>query len=303
MLNGIITPLITPLKLDQLSLDITSLNKIIEHVIAGGVHGIFILGTTGEAPNISYTTRRHLIIETVKITKNRVPVVVGISDTSIEESLELASLSKEVGATAVVATPPYYYGLSSIELFKYFWHLANKLPLPLYLYNMPLHTKINIDVETVLQLAEHPNIVGLKDSSANTVYFQKLCHMFKNSDFDLFVGPEEITPEMVVMGASGGVNGGSNLFPKLYVSLYQAALAKDFDRVYELHNLVMKISTNIYNVGSFGSSYLKGMKGAASLLGLTNNTIAPPFNNFEEKEMDKLRKALKIIRFKVDEII
>jgi len=302
MLSGIITPLITPLKLDQLSLDITSLNKVIEHVIAGGVHGIFILGTTGEAPNISYTTRRHLIIETVKITNNRVPVVVGISDTSLEESLQLASISKEAGAIAVVAAPPYYYGLSTVELFNYFWQLADKLPLPLYLYNMPSHTKTNIDVETVMQLAEHPNIVGLKDSSANTVYFQKLCHMFKNSNFDLFVGPEEITPEMVVMGASGGVNGGSNLFPKLYTSLYQAALAKDFDRIYELTNLVMEISTKIYNLGSFGSSYLKGMKGAASILGLTNNTIAPPFNNFEEKEMNKLRKALEAIVPKVTKI-
>ncbi len=303
MLNGIITPLVTPLLTDHLSLDLKSLNKIIEHIIEGGVHGVFILGTTGEAANLSYNTRRQLIIETVKMTNNRIPVLVGISDTSLEESLQLASISKEVGATAVVAAPPYYYGLSTIELFKYFWQLADKLPLPLYLYNMPSHTKTNIDVETVLRLAEHPNIVGLKDSSANTVYFQKLCHLLKNTGFDLFAGPEEITYEALLMGGNGGVNGGSNLFPKLYVSLYEATLAKDFDRIYALQNIVMDISTSIYNVGAFGSSYLKGMKGALSILGLSNNSIAPPFNVFEEKEMNKLRKALEAIVPKVAEIV
>lgn len=303
MINGIITPLVTPLMFDNSTLDIMSLDKLIEHIIKGGVHGILILGSTGEASNLSYETRTQLIVESCRIVENRIPVFVGISDTSVEESIQLAKKSKEVGATAVVATPPYYYGLGSIELLKYYKLLANKVPLPLFLYNMPMHTKTNIEVETVVQLSKHPNIVGLKNSSSDIIYFKKLCHVLKKTGFALFMGPEEVTSEAVLMGANGGVNGGSNLFPELYVALYNASHSKDFDRISELQDIVMDISINIYDLGSFGSSYLKGIKGCLASLGLIKNTIAPPFNIFEEKEMTVLRTAIEKIEFKLAKII
>jgi 4-hydroxy-tetrahydrodipicolinate synthase len=167
---------------------------------------------------------------------------------------------------------------------------------------MPSHTKINIDVKTVVRLAEHPNIVGLKDSSANAVYFQSLCYMLK-TNFSLLVGPEEITAETVLMGGNGGVNGGANLFPKLYVALYNAAVAKDFARIEELQNLVMEISTKIYTVGSYGSSYLKGLKGALSALGIIKGNIAPPFTTFEEKEMVRVIANIKEIETNIAKVV
>lgn len=303
MINGIITPMVTPLLSDNLTLDLKSTKKLIEHIISGGVHGLFILGTTGEATNLSYKTRIDLIIESCKIVNNRVPVFVGITDTSIEESVKLASVSKKAGATAVVAAPPYYYGLGQIELYKYYWSLADQVSLPLYLYNMPSHTKTNIDIETTLKLSEHPNIVGLKDSSANIVYFQKLVHLLKNKDFSLLVGPEEVTSQTVLMGGNGGVNGGSNMFPKLYVELYKATIAKDFKRIDELQYLVMEISTKIYSLGSFGSSYLKGMKGGLVALEIMNANIAPPFHSFEEKEMKVVRENIENIKADLDKVL
>lgn len=303
MINGIITPMVTPLLSDNLSLDLNGTKKLIEHIISGGIHGLFILGTTGEATNLSYKTRIELIIESCKIVNNRIPVFVGITDTSIEESIKLASISKEAGATAVVAAPPYYYGLGQIELYKYYWSLADQVSLPLYLYNMPSHTKTNIDIDTTLKLSEHSNIIGLKDSSANTVYFQKLCHLFKNKDFSLLVGPEEVTSETVLMGGNGGVNGGSNMFPKLYVELYKATIAKDFKRIDELQYLVMEISTKIYSLGSFGSSYLKGMKAGLAALGIIDVNIAPPFHSFEEKEMKVVRENIEKIKEELDKVL
>lgn len=304
MINGIIAPMVTPLLSDNLSLDIKGVNRLIEHIIAGGVHGLFILGTTGEATSLSYKTREQLILESCKIVNGRVPVFVGISDTSIEESLRLSAIAKSAGASAVVAAPPFYYGLGQEELFKYYWSLADQLTLPLFLYNMPSHTKINIDRGTVLRLSEHPNIIGLKDSSANTVYFQSLCYLLKSKeDFVLLVGPEEITSETVLMGGNGGVNGGSNLFPKLYVELYKATLAKDFARIETLQSLVMEIATKVYTLGSYGSSYLKGMKGALAALGIIEANIAPPFNTFEEKEMAEVVKNIKRIEIEIAKIL
>ncbi|MBP6758164.1 MAG: dihydrodipicolinate synthase family protein [Flavobacterium sp.] len=300
--SGIIPPMVTPLLSDNLSLDVDGVKHLVEHLVSGGVHGIFILGTTGESTSLSYKTREQLIVESCKAVNGRVPVFVGITDTSIEESVHLALIAKNAGAAAVVAAPPYYYGLGQEELYKYYWSLADQASLPLFLYNMPSHTKINIDVKTVVRLSEHPNIIGLKDSSANAVYFQSLCYLLKNN-FSLLVGPEEITAETVMMGGNGGVNGGANLFPKLYVALYDAALAKDFAKIEVLQDLVMEISTRIYTVGSYGSSYLKGLKGALSALGIVNGNIAPPFTTFDEKEMVKVIANIKDIQIKVAKVL
>lgn len=300
--SGIIPPMVTPLLSDNLSLDLEGVKHLVEHLVSGGVHGIFILGTTGESTSLSYKTREQLIVESCKAVNGRVPVFVGITDTSIEESVNLASIAQIAGAAAVVAAPPYYYGLGQEELFKYYWSLADQVSLPLFLYNMPSHTKINIDVKTVVRLSEHPNIIGLKDSSANAVYFQSLCYSLK-ANFSLLVGPEEITAETVLMGGNGGVNGGANLFPKLYVALYNAAIAKDFARIEELQDLVMEISTRIYTVGSYGSSYLKGLKGALSALGIVKGNIAPPFTTFDEKEMVKVIANIKDIEIKVAKVL
>lgn len=300
--SGIIPPMVTPLLSDNLTLDVDGVKHLVEHLVSGGVHGIFILGTTGESTSLSYKTREQLIVESCKAVNGRVPVFVGITDTSIEESVHLALVAHNAGAAAVVAAPPYYYGLGQEELYKYYWSLASQVELPLFLYNMPSHTKINIDVKTVVRLSEHPNIVGLKDSSANAVYFQSLCYLLKDN-FSLLVGPEEITAETVMMGGNGGVNGGANLFPKLYVALYNAALAKDFAKIAILQDLVMEISTRIYTVGSYGSSYLKGLKGALSALGIVNGNIAPPFTTFDEKEMTKVIANIKDIEIKVAKVL
>jgi 4-hydroxy-tetrahydrodipicolinate synthase len=102
--------------------------------------------------------------------------------------------------------------------------------------------------------------------------------------------------EVVLMGGHGGVNGGANLFPELYVALYNAALSRDFERIAELQHLVMEISTKVYTLGSYGSSYLKGVKGALSALGIIESNLAMPFNAFEEKEMLQVIATIKSIQ-------
>ena len=300
-LKGIIPPLLTPLT-DDYNLDVSAVHRLIDHLVAGGVHGVFILGTTGEATGLKYDVRQEMIKETCLAAKNRIPVMVGITDTSMGESLKLAHLAKEHGAMAVVAAPPYYFNLGQQELLEYYEDLANCLPLPLYLYNMPGLTKVHIDTNTAIKLSENPNIIGLKDSSANTVYFQSLIHGIQRQDFGLFVGPEEITAETVLMGGDGGVNGGANLFPRLYVELYQASLDRDFQRMVQLQKQVMEVARMLYNVGKYGSSYLKGLKGAASLLNLCDPYLAPPLKQFRPMEMEMIANNLKIVQTNIEQI-
>lgn len=291
-LAGIVPPMVTPL-LDRDTLDVEGLERLIEHIVAGGINGLFILGTTGEAPALSYPLRYELVERVCRQIKNRVPVLVGITDTSYVESLKLADFSLQQGADAVVLAPPYYFTAGQPELLEYLEHLAPQISLPILLYNMPGYTKVMIEPQTVLRAAQIPNIVGLKDSSADMIYFRKLQFLLADRpDFALLVGPEELLAESVLLGAHGGVCGGANILPSLYVNLYKAASKREFDVLTELHKRVMKISTTLYSTGKYGSSILKGIKCSLKLMGICNDFVSEPFHRFREPERDKIKKAL-----------
>ena len=291
-LSGIIPPLVTPL-LDDDVLDVEGLNRLIEHLIAGGVHALFVLGTTGEAQSLSYKLRVEMIKNTCRITKGRLPVLVCISDTSIVESVNLARIAADNGADAVVSAPPYYFAAGQPELIEFYENLTPQLPLPLFLYNMPTHTKVNFAPATIQRIAEDPRVIGFKDSSANAVYFQSVMYAMKErQDFSMLVGPEEIMAESVLLGAHGGVNGGANMFPELYVELYNAAKNTNLEELKRLQEKIMQISATIYAVGQHGSSYLKGLKCALNLLGICSDYVAAPFHKFEQREREKIWKAL-----------
>lgn len=294
-LSGIIPPLVTPLKSND-TLDIAGLERLIEHLIAGGVHGLFILGTTGEEQSLSYHLRHAMIRETCRINNGRLPVLVCITDTSIVESIRMAKIAADCGAAAVVSAPPYYFAPGQPELAEFYEDLVPQLPLPVFLYNMPSHVKVSFAPVTVHRIAQNPRVIGFKDSSANGVYFQSIMHMMKERpDFAMLVGPEEMTAECVLMGAHGGINGGANMFPKLYVDMYNAAKAGDLETLKRLQPIIMQISSTIYTIGQHGSSYLKGLKCALSILGICDDFVAAPFHKFNAPERERVRMALEAL--------
>lgn len=291
-LCGIIPPMVTPL-LDRDTLDVPGLERLIEHIVAGGVHGLFILGTTGETPSLSHRIRHELMERVCSLVRGRVPVLVGITDTSFVESVEIARKAEQVGAQALVLAPPYYFPTGQPELLEYLRHLLPELPLPLFLYNMPNRPKPAFEPQTVRAAADMPGIVGLKDSSTSMIYFRQVQHLLEDHpDFALLMGPEQLLAESVLLGAHGGVCGGANLLPRLYVDLYEAARSKDLARVESLHRTVMRIDATIYSVGQYGSSFLKGLKCALSCLGLCSDFLAEPFHRFREPEREIVRRHL-----------
>lgn len=303
-LSGIIPPLVTPL-LGNDTLDVASLENLIEHLIAGGVHGLFILGTTGEEQSLSYRLRKEMIAETCRINAGRLPVLVCITDTSLVESAALAAYAADHGASAVVSAAPYYFAPAQPELVEFYEDLLPHLPLPLFLYNMPSHVKVNFAPSTIRRIAENSKVIGFKDSSANLPYFQSVKYIMRDRpDFSMLMGPEEVTGESVLMGGNGGINGGANMFPELYVAMYNAAHAGNVAEVRRLQQLIMQISASIYSVGSYGSSYLKGLKCACSMLGvIKDDFVAAPFHKFNEPERRKIREALDALPIKDGKII
>ena len=283
-ISGIVPPMVTPLAgRDQL--DLPGLERLIEHILAGGVHGLFILGSTGEAPSLSYNLRRELIKRTCRQVDGRVPVFVGITDTAFMESVSLAEYGASHGAAAVVIAPPYYFPAGQAELIDYFRAIASTVPLPVILYNMPACTKTPIDIETLRPLLDHPNVAAYKDSSGDMTYFHKVIRLLKDHPGKtVLIGPEEQLSEATLLGGNGGVSGGANLFPQLYVDVYEAAVRQDIQAVRHLHQRVMDVSTSLYSIGKHGSSTIKGIKCALSCMGLCNDDMAEPFHKFCDRE-------------------
>jgi 4-hydroxy-tetrahydrodipicolinate synthase len=191
-----------------------------------------------------------------------------------------------------VLAPPCYFSASQQELLEYLEHLVPEVPLPLFLYNIPSHTKTGFELETVRQAAELPNVIGIKDSSSDMIYFHRLISLFRNRpDYTVLVGPEELLDESLLLGGHGGVSGGANLYPRLYVQLYEVARNRDLDRLATLHRQVMGI-TEIYSVGQSELSYLKGLKCALSILGICDDFMAEPLQPVKSSERMQIAQQL-----------
>lgn len=294
-LTGITVPLVTPLT-DGTHLDHSALERLCRHVVDGGVQALFVLGTTGEGPGLPANLRRQ-VVRVACASARAVPVLVGITDSSMSEVFSLSEESAKAGAAALVYAGPPYFPVSQNELADLVARLAESLPLPLFLYNMPSHTHVTFEPGTVRQLSGITRIVGLKDSSANLLYFQRVRRaIVGRPDFGLLMGPEELLGAAMLAGATGGVNGGSNLFPSLYVALYNAALAGLWSEVERLQRIVLRVSSGIYSEGSYSSSYLKGIKCALSLAGLSTAAMVEPYVPWGEPERQRIREAMETLR-------
>jgi dihydrodipicolinate synthase/N-acetylneuraminate lyase len=292
-LSGIVPPMVTPLR-GRDELDLAGLERLIEHILAGGVGGLFILGTTGEGPSLSYQLRRKLIERTCRQVRGRVPVLVGITDTAFVESVNLARHAATAGADALVIAPPYYFTEGQAELEEYVDHLVAELPLPLFLYNAPMNTKVPYGLGAVRRAMDKPQVIGLKDSSRDMNYFRQVVGLLKHRpDWSLLIGPEELLAEGVLAGGHGGVPGGANLFPRLYVQLCEAAHAGDVSRTKQLHAQVMRVSDSLYHIGRHPTAVIKGIKCALGCLRICDDFMAEPFHRFRDGERARVQSCLR----------
>jgi 4-hydroxy-tetrahydrodipicolinate synthase len=268
------------------------LKNLLEHLINGGVHGIFILGTTGEGPSLSYAVRKQLISETCRIVNKKVPVLVGITDTSFDGTLEIANHAKKVGADALVVAPPYYFPIAQEEMGDYLESLVPMLPLPFMLYNMPSCTKLHLSID-VVRRAKELGAIGIKDSSGDLSYLYMLIEEFKSDPaFSIIAGTELYLPETIMYGGHGSVAGGANFFPRLFVDLYEAAMAQNLEKVKLLRDKVIKVHQTIYEVGEYPSRHIKGTKAALMAMGICQDHNAEPLDRFTEEQRNRIKKYI-----------
>ena len=286
-LKGIIPPMITPLKSND-ELDRLGVERLIEHIIGGGVHGLFLLGTNGEGPSLSYRIKKEFLKLSCEIIKGRVPVLVGITDSAFSGAIEMAEYSKSVGVDSVVVAPPFYFPATESEMINYVEKMAATTPLPFVLYNMPMHTKINLTIPTI-QRAKDLGCIGIKDSSGDMANLYMLIDAFKeDQNFAVFAGTELYLPDAVMGGAHGAVAGGANVFPKLFVELYEAALIRDHEKISILRNQIIWLCNTMYVVSPSAARITISFKTALSILGICSDEMALPLKKLEGEDREKI---------------
>jgi dihydrodipicolinate synthase/N-acetylneuraminate lyase len=291
--HGIVPPMATPLAGPD-ELDVPGVERLIEHILGGGAHALFILGTTGEGPALSYRLRRELIDRTCRQVAGRVPVLVGVTDSAYREQLQMTECAAESSASAVVVAPPYYFPLEQADLLRLIESLASESQLPIYLYNQPELTKMNFSPETVERASAIPGVVGFKDSSGDMLYLKKvLDRVDGNSAFKVLVGPEHLLLEALRCGADGGVPGGANIFPKLPVQLYEAFQDGNEALAGELHERMVAAGRPIWESSEAGPGYLRRLKCALNLLGLCAAKPAWPCIESGPEERHQIEQHLR----------
>ncbi len=280
-LHGIIPPMCTPLTGDG-EVDIPSVHTLVEYLLAGGVHGVFALGSTGEFASLTGRQRQTLLEATVAAVRGRVPVIAGILDTSTARCIENGLAARAAGADAVVLAPIYYFRSSQAEIIDHFRAVNVKL-----------------EFATVVQLAKEGVIVGLKDSSGATEAFRRVLIATRNiSGFRAFTGSELIVDACLRMGAAGSVPGLANVFPAEYVQIYDMARAGDWDAAAAMQERLLACFFELITQGDGGysasASALGGFKTGLKLKGAIRGThVGAPLHSFTPAEEERVADVMR----------
>ena len=287
--EGIFSPTITPLdekeRVDELGF-INQLNRLLDN----GIHGIYLLGTSGEFTTLTNTERERAMDIAIKAIGGRVPIICGVMDTSTQRVIQNIEIAEQFGVDAVAATPGYYYpSTDDADLIEFYYDVAASTDLPVFVYNIPSTVKTAIKPYVVAQLAETcENIVGIKDSSGDwTNCLSLLARLGDKPDFSIMLGSHTALGAAVLFGADGGVVSISNVAPKESVALYNAAKARDIDEVHRLQKLLLRLS-KIYTYGQGVS----GMKACLEILGVCNAYTTSPLLPTGESVKDEIRQLL-----------
>lgn len=233
-LRGIIPALATPLNADG-SVDRGGMEALVDYVIEGGVTGIFVLSSTGEGPMLTDEDRRVAVETAAEATGGRVAVLMHVPETSTARVIRWAKEAPSLGANYVVSTLPFYFRHAGKQALDFYTALADASPLPVFLYNVPYCTGVQVTAEEIQELAGHENIVGIKDSTQDWRHFQKVIRVKQEQpQFLVYNGDEEAVGSTVLMGGDGGVLGLGNVAPRLCSQLFAAADAGDLERTRRL---------------------------------------------------------------------
>jgi 4-hydroxy-tetrahydrodipicolinate synthase len=280
---GVIVPMVSPFT-GCGTIDERAVQRIVERLVAARVHGIFVLGTTGEAASITATEKMKLVHATVHAVAGRSQVYTGISSNCLQESVEAAKRYEQMGVHAAVAHPPCYYPPSEKDLEAYFVSLAEAIDLPLLLYNIPKTTHVSLPLALVERLSHHPNVEGIKDSGAEEPHLKELLlRMGGRENFSVLCGCGALFSVALRLGADGVVPSSGNLVPGVYQAMWTAALQGNWEEVVQQNAHSAAAGARYQQGRSLGES-LAALKALMAEDGLCGPTVLPPLRTLSVQE-------------------
>lgn len=282
--RGSITALITPFRDGKV--DEAAFRRLVDWQIAEGTHGLVPVGTTGESPTLSHDEHMRVVALCIEAAKGRVPVIAGAGSNSTAEAVMLTRHAKEAGADAALIVAPYYNKPTQEGLYLHYKTIAEAVDLPIIVYNIPGRSVVDISVETMARLAKLPNIVGVKDATANLARASQQRGAIGN-DFILLSGEDGTSLGFMAHGGHGCISVTSNVAPKLCSRFQEACLKGDFAAALAIQDQLMPLHDALFVESSPGP-----VKYAASLLGLCVPDTRLPLAPITEATKAKVKAAM-----------
>lgn len=297
LFTGVVPPVVTPLNPD-FSVDFPSFTRTLEHLLDGGVHGLFVLGSTSEVVFHDEAGRKAIIEHAVKINNGRVPILAGVIDPTTDRVIAHSKIAKAAGVDAIVVTAPFYARTSQPEIIDHFRYIKDAIDIPIIAYDIPVCVHVKLDRKTTVTLAKEDTVAGLKDSSGDDGNLRYVLQdMAGNADFFGMTGSEIMVDTVLGMGAHGVVPGLANVDPHGYVKLWNLIQAGDHASARAEQERLLKLFEIVWiSLGrtSAGSAGVGAFKTAMRSLGIiANNTMARPQRDLNAEETAKVDTILR----------
>ena len=287
MFKGSMPALVTPFAADG-SLDEAAFRAFVEWQIAEGSHGLVPVGTTGESPTLTHAEHKHIVELCVEVSAGRVPVIAGAGSNNTAEAIDLAQFAEKAGADGLLVVTPYYNKPSQKGLYAHFSAIAKAVSLPIFIYNIPPRSVIDMTVETMARLAaDHSNIVGVKDATAKLDRVSEQ-RMLCGQDFIQLSGEDATALGFNAHGGSGCISVTANVAPRLCAEFQTATLAGDFAAALEIQDRLMPLHKAMFIEPNPG-----GPKYALSRLGHMGNHLRSPLTTIDTSTEAVIDSALR----------
>ena len=292
MIKGSIVAIVTPMHEDG-SLDLAAFRALIDFHVEQGTDGIVVVGTTGESPTVDVAEHELLIAEAVRHAAGRIPVIAGTGANSTREAIELAAFAKKAGANASLTVVPYYNKPTQEGLYQHFRTIAETVDMPHILYNVPGRTVADMGNDTVLRLAQIPNIVGIKDATGNiergSDLLQRAALLKRASgDFAIYSGDDASTLALLLLGAHGTISVTANVAPRLMREMCAAALHGEVEKAREINFRLLGLHRNL-----FVEANPIPVKWAVARMGKVKNALRLPLTTLSQHAHGAVEAAMR----------
>jgi 4-hydroxy-tetrahydrodipicolinate synthase len=285
MFRGSLVALITPMQADG-SLDLKAFTDFVEWQITEGTQGLIPVGTTGESPTLTHTEHNQVVEACIAAAKGRVPVIAGTGSNSTAEAIGLTRHAKEAGADAALVVTPYYNKPTQEGLYRHYMAIADSVALPIIIYNIPGRSVVDMSVETMARLAKHPNIVGVKDATANLtrpLHTTLAC----GPEFCQLSGEDHTAVAYLAAGGHGCISVTANIAPRLCREMHDAWAAGRVAEAMAIQHRLVPVHDAMFCETSPGP-----VKHAASLLGRSRDLCRLPMAPVADSTKMRVREAM-----------